>query len=329
MRTCIVTQVRNGFEYIPAFLAHHFNLVDDIFLIDHLSSKDLREISSDRLKVKRINILDFKKEHYINYVLDQCNIKNEYQTIFILDIDEFLPFYHAHEFNKFLIQNKNNDVFSFNWSNGFPVNPGKLDASTQLYFCRRYTATQKLGYNTLRNRRFLPVEGNHHAKYPLLDLGPIQVRPKTASTGIGLLHIPFLNSDTLKQKMSDDNSKYFKTKIEKCATYTGQEIDGIEDKFEDDPHRYINFIANYRTNNKKDVFDVTMSDFELHQPFSGREDSIEDWRVRLEKIPTINAMVGIVEKSEALSKLRIKSVGYIRRLRATFREDADGGITVA
>lgn len=329
MRTCIVTQVKNGFEYIPAFLAHHFNLVDDIFLIDHMSDIDIRSISNANLKVVRINIVDFKKEHYINYVIDKYNIKNQYHFVFIIDIDEFLPFYDAYEFRKFLISHRDNDVISFNWSNGFPKNPGSLNSGSKLYFCKHFTATRKLAYNTLRNRRFLPAEGNHQAKYPLLGLGPIQVRPKIVSTGMALLHIPFTSTNTLKQKFRESDQKYFKKKIEKCAEATGQLLHKIEDDYELNPEKYINFIANYRTANKKDLFAVTLHDFVLCQPFLGQDDAIGEWRNKLENAPIIKDMNRASHGSEALSKLRINSVGYIRRLRASLREDTDGCVTVA
>src|SRR5690606_32093468 len=127
-RTAIVCMVHNGYEYLSEFLTYHFQLCDHIYLIDHNSHRDLRDLRLDGLTVVRSNQVAQFQSECTNLVIEHFQIKKKYDWLFVLDIDEFLPFSNKKDFHDFLQKHKQGAVLQFYWRNGVPVYEGENEA---------------------------------------------------------------------------------------------------------------------------------------------------------------------------------------------------------
>ncbi len=286
MTSCIVVQVRNGDEYIAGFLAHHLRLVDEIILIDHNSVRDLRPLGDDgKVKVFRFCIEHFAKEHFINYVIDAYKIKERFDFVFLLDIDEFLPFKNKLEIKDFFLKHKEDAVVAFNWRNGFIGSGNALDSNTDLYFCKKQTTTRKLVYNARRSKRFFPLEGNHNAKYSMLQVFYVQARPIRCARNLGLLHLPFLDIQGLRRKITENPATHFADKINAHVSHLNLAagVGWLDSSLDSD--EMLQIVANYRTNRSEDVMSVGPEDFEKIDLFSHLRLEIEVLASCISKVP--------------------------------------------
>ena len=113
----------NPDEYIAEFLAHHGKISDSIFLIDHRSDKNLSELKFDNVThIESNQVRQFQSE-VTNTVIRDYRIYENFDWIFVLDIDEFLPFNSKQEINEFLWKYKDSKTVAFNWMNGVGVYP--------------------------------------------------------------------------------------------------------------------------------------------------------------------------------------------------------------
>lgn len=122
-KVAIVVMAHNPYQYISEFLAHHNNLADSIYLIDHRSDKRLKEIKINNLiHIESNQVAQFQSE-VTNAVIRDYRIYENFDWIFVLDIDEFLPFKSQVELHKFLKKYNNAQTVAFNWLNGVGVYP--------------------------------------------------------------------------------------------------------------------------------------------------------------------------------------------------------------
>lgn len=122
-KVAIVVMAHNPYQYISEFLVHHGNLVDSIYLIDHRSDKRLREIKIDNLiHIESNQVAQFQSE-VTNAVIRDYKIYENHDWIFVLDVDEFLPFKSQGELHQFFKKYKNAKSVAFNWLNGVGVYP--------------------------------------------------------------------------------------------------------------------------------------------------------------------------------------------------------------
>lgn len=123
LKIAIVVMVYNPYHYLSEFLVHHQNLVDHIYVVDHRSSKKLSDLDLDEVTViESKQVAQFQSE-VTNAVIRDFNLSENYDWIFVLDIDEFLPFYSKMEFMDFLETHRENEVIAFNWRNGVGIYP--------------------------------------------------------------------------------------------------------------------------------------------------------------------------------------------------------------
>ena len=164
----ILCMVKDGDKYLPDFIAHHLKLVDKIWFIDHSSSNSLDRFKSERIKVFQY---PYKAQFQGEVVtLIARHIKNKYQKgwLFILDIDEFLPFFSKVIFKKFLISKNKKRVIGFNWVNAFclKTNNSKnckyISDNSNLIFTSNLNDNQKIACNLNRlSNRFAVMTGGH------------------------------------------------------------------------------------------------------------------------------------------------------------------------
>ncbi len=122
-KVAIIVMAHNPYQYIAEFLIHHLNIADCIYLIDHRSDKSLSEINLQNvIYIESNQVAQFQSE-VTNAVIRDYKIYENNDWIFVLDIDEFLPFKSKSELHQFIKSNKNAQTLSFNWLNGVGIYP--------------------------------------------------------------------------------------------------------------------------------------------------------------------------------------------------------------
>lgn len=324
MKSVILVQVKNSFAQLPAFLAHHKRLVDQIILLDHNSSVDLKDLECAGVQIFRISAQNFAQELFASYFIYKLKLHEEFDFLFLLDADEFLPFSSKEEIKKFMNDNKKESVLSMQWRNGFSSTDEPLNGTETLYFTHWRTSTHKLIYNIKRVRYVIPIPGNHNAKYPFLDSLLIQLRPIRKDSGLGLLHIPFVGLQGLRQKLSTYPADSFRDKLFRDMSAMGIRHDPTSTEFNLSDEELMSFVANYRSNTSTIRSDITSSSFEKVDFLAGLEDQISIWSARLAKCRPASILGTVSEEAELIQKLRANRVFYNRRLARAFGLQEDG-----
>ena len=282
--SCIICQFNDSPIYLPAFLAYHLRIVDHVFLIDHNSSKDYRCLSCDRVTVFRSTISTYRLDININALLNAINTENKFDWIFVLDIDEYLPFQNKKQIHQFLCKYRYAKCISFRWRNGIfkdGHNASRINSDSVIDFQLSKSIVKKLAYNTgaIRNwsgKNLYVAHGNHSAiffAYGNRLLGKLLVRKIQVEEP--LFHIPFLTFDRLSSKL-DLHQHKFKTKILK-STGRLSKIYGPEwynSRIDLDDIYWL--VANYRTQTG-DFVDADRKDFEPIQLFRNIETELNHW----------------------------------------------------
>lgn len=284
MKICIITQVQNSFEYIPAWLAYHSRLADHIYLIDHNSDKDLRGLSNDNISVFRSNMNTYTLDTNINSLMAHKKLQGKYDWVFILDIDEFLPFGSRDEAHSFCHKFRWCSCVSMYWRNGYAKQEqSKLKGNTAFDFQEQKAKTRKLIYNTKLRNHFWIGHGNHAAQFPIFGIPFLNLRPLVKKSPLPLFHLPFINIPTLIEKLENFPTKNFKNKIYRHAQH-------LEKKY--GPNWYIASIShleklwlvtNYRVVKAKDIINENDLRFETIMLLNGLDQRIKNFRTKLSK----------------------------------------------
>ena len=288
--SCIICQFNDSPIYLPAFLAYHLRIVDHVFLIDHNSSKDYRCLSCDKVTVFRSTISTYRLDININALLDVINSENKFDWIFVLDIDEFLPFQNKKQIHQFLFKYRHAECISFRWRNGI-LKDGrsdtKFESGSVIDFQLSKSKVKKLGYNTgaIRNwsgKNFYVTHGNHSAiffAYGSRLLGKLLVKKKRVEEP--LFHIPFLTFDRLSSKLGLKQYE-FKFKIlegtDRLSKKYGPEW--YNSRIDLDDIYWL--VANYRTPTG-DFVDASRKDFEPIQLFRNIDTELILWESLIEQ----------------------------------------------
>lgn len=317
MKSVVLVQARNPDAYLPAFLAHHLRLCDHIILLDHNSDVDLRTLRQSAVDVYRIAVKTFAKDIFIQYFLGMLELWRSYDFLFILDVDEFLPFTSRSQIERFMWENRNTSVLSMNWRNGYSDSDRPLDGSETLFFTPWRAPTRKLIYNLAKINHILPIEGNHNARYPIFDSTVLQLRPKRRDSGLGLFHLPVLGLSSLLHKIKTSPEKHFRQKLLRSMLEVGIAPDrarSLELTNED----LMTFVANYRS----DLAGIREAEFEQIALFNGIEAEIAAQGKRLAACLPIET-VETDNETAIISKLRRHRFFHNRRLAQAFGRNAD------
>ncbi len=155
-----------------------------------------------RVDVYRIESGPFAKDLFVAYFLKSLELWRDHNFLFLLDVDEFLPFFQAGRDAGLQQEHRKTAVLSLHWRNGFSSAENPLDGNETLHFTPWRTPTRKLVYNLKKTGEILPIEGNHNARYPHFDSLLIQIRPKRRDSGLGLFHLPFIGLAVLRDKLA-------------------------------------------------------------------------------------------------------------------------------
>ncbi len=130
LKVAVIVMANEPYRYFAEFIVHHRRLADNIYFVDHRSTRNLSALKIDGVTfVDSHQTAQFQSE-VTNAVIRDFKIYEEYDWIFVLDIDEFLPFQNKGELVHFLSAYSRDRVVAFNWRNGVGVYPssskGKL-----------------------------------------------------------------------------------------------------------------------------------------------------------------------------------------------------------
>ncbi|MEH3109291.1 MAG: glycosyltransferase family 2 protein [Agrobacterium cavarae] len=324
MKSVILVQVKNSYGYLPAFIAHHQRLVDKIIIMDHNSDRHLSGLARPGVETIRISAAFYAQDLYAAYFIKALNLRRDFDFLFLLDIDEFLPFQSKEEFSGFLEERRDCGALSMYWRNGFSVSSNPLNAHEKISFTTWRSSTKKMIYNLKKVPEIMPIVGNHNAKYPLLDSLLIQARPKRQDSSLGLLHIPFLGLDGLRRKIREFPKAFFGEKLFKDFRYLDIEIDPALPQFGLSEEDLLLFVANYRTKPSDMRRDVNRSTFEEIDFLSGLDDQIKSVSNDLDNCEAALAAPKFFGEFELVTKLRANRIFVFRRLRRAFGLQSDG-----
>lgn len=209
----LLCQFKDPEPYFAAFHAHHERLVDRIIYIDHGSRLEWSELELAKTKFIACDISNFIKDITYSKVINQSGLIGGLDFLFILDVDEFLPFETSAALYTFLNSYVNYGTGTLNWINGYPDQLQSLQMSPSLWVQETPSPTKKLFYNLNRVKSFLPKEGNHNADYPLLGQTFFQLRPKRNKAVARLIHLPIISNDQMSQKLTQFPKHDFSEKL--------------------------------------------------------------------------------------------------------------------
>ncbi|TPP11381.1 glycosyltransferase family 2 protein [Rhizobium glycinendophyticum] len=330
MKCTIVIQSKNSFDYLALFLAHHERLADRIVIIDHNSDRDLRGLRSDKIEVYRLGLAAYMQAHTLNFLLHTVlQVTRESGMLFILDVDEFLPFSSRSDMDAFVADHRKDAIVSFRWRNGYAPEPGQLVDPSGIRFCRQRTPTRKLAYNLDKLGLFFPLGGNHEVRLarpfwrrrgPTVDV---------VDSGLGLLHLPFVGLEGLRQKVRDNPAHEFAGKISANYRLLGLKEDRPWAQDAVSEEVMLQLIANYRTNVPQGRLNVVAGDFEPVSFLTGLTDRVLAWRDRIEKCGAVDPVQSDGDAIAALKAVRPGCSGYVRQLRRHLRVGKGGEVVLA
>ena len=106
--------VKDGDKYLVDFISYHLNIVDMIWFIDHSSLNSVKRFETSRIKVFNCKFNAQFQGEVVSLVARHIKKLYKIGWLFILDIDEFLPFNNLNDFNKFLLKKNKYSVYAFN-----------------------------------------------------------------------------------------------------------------------------------------------------------------------------------------------------------------------
>jgi hypothetical protein len=323
IKSHLLVLVRNGVGFLPEFLCHHLRLFDKIHVIDHNSDFDLGVLNSDRVTVYRANIATYFQEEFINVLLEKVLKEEVADWIFILDVDEFLPFFSRTEFNTFLESYSSRKVIELSWRNGLPLDHLTQDDkkgvgnSKELLFHKDLSSTKKCAVNVGRMGRnvYIP-RSNHRVQHKRNFFGFMPkyfVRVRGHDTGREIYHIVSSSLEDFGskiQRFKDVRQKFMGVKghggsliLEYPDTYS------IED--------WLSFTANYRSGDPKHISRPGLSDFVHVDLFSSLDHSeIAATRTKLLSHPVASRSDATDEEQSVIDEK--KKYGIKKRLFSNF-----------
>lgn len=319
MKIALVVQVKDSRSYLPVFLAHHLRLVDDIYLIDHNSSIDYRQLGGDRLIVLRSTVGTYSLDTNINAVIYHFSIIERYDWLFVLDIDEFLPFIGRQSFEDFLRSRSAAECLCFRWQNGIIDDadsrlPVRLAANSPVLFSNHRAHTRKLFFNVSGRRAVITCHGNHRAIFPLLGQKLFRRNVAVIDSGLPLYHLPFLSITGLEEKLATFPKENFFAKVivfpERFRDKYGPEWRLSQLDRED----LLWLVANYRERRTERLLPAGDAEFSRSDLFSGLSDDVSFWSGQLETCPPGRQFPAGREEYETIKRISRTKGNYGRQL---------------
>ena len=309
-RIAIVCMVYNCYEYLSEFILYYSALADHIFLIDHKSKMDLRGIPLTNVSVIRSNHLAHFQSECTNKVIAHFDVANKFDWLFVLDIDEFLPFSKRDEIEKFLSRNSRNAVLHFYWKNGAPFHknaekPESLIDCDDIRFFNRDNINTTACVNLARmGDNFLVPTGAHHIRYksvPWYFSIPKLARRaivKSRPAGVPLYHILAFDKDHFFRKI-----KNYVVQMKYRSHVKGQGGWVVRDyPSELNNEQWLWHLANFRVTDPSMHHSANLADFERVSIFHAIDkDQCFQLRTAIKNLPSVEIPIQSQEEKAYLS----------------------------
>jgi hypothetical protein len=268
-KTAVVCMVQSGYEYICEFLLHHLNICDHIYIIDHNSERDLRNVTIDRVTVVRSNHIAWFHSESVNLVTEHFDIRGLYDWLFVLDVDEYLPFTKKQKFQEFLSEHQSDYVVQMSWRNGVPFHENEDEIPISLVDCesiRFFSKKSHLSKSFINIGKtkgdFVVPAGAHNTKMR----SQLKKIYEPGKTDYSLFHIPAFCKSQFVEKLNT-----IAHQIE-LRNHVIKGLGGLATI--DYPNDYSNqntwlwYIANYRVRHAEQFYETSLEDFQEKMIFS-------------------------------------------------------------
>ncbi len=249
----IICMVKDGDKYLADFITYHLKLIDKIWFIDHNSKNSIRRFESEKIRVFDFNFNAQFQGEAVTLLSRYIRKKYKKGFLFILDIDEFLPFKDPNEVKSFVNRFKNKRVVGFNWLNGFCFNKEKNDLLNlsqydQIFFTSNINPNQKVAVNMARISCNFAIGTGGHCSSDKKYLFRKKINPYFC--GLTLYHILASSKNDLFIKIERYiNQMQFRQNVKGIGGWSVRKY--VENKNMD----FLNLIAYYRSNVIYENFD--------------------------------------------------------------------------
>ena len=249
----IVCMVKDGDKYLADFITYHLKLIDKIWFIDHNSKNSIRRFESEKIRVFDFNFNAQFQGEAVTLLSRYIRKKYKKGFLFILDIDEFLPFNDPNEVKSFVNRFKNKKVVGFNWLNGFCFSKEKNDLFNlsqydHIFFTSNINPNQKVAVNLAKISCNFAIGTGGHCLSDRKYLFRKKIPPYFC--GLTLYHILASSKNDLFIKIERYiNQMKFRLNVKGIGGWSVRKY--IENKNLD----FLNLIAYYRSNVIDEIFD--------------------------------------------------------------------------
>ena len=294
--------VHNGYEFISEFLLHHLNICDHIYIVDHNSERDLRNLTIDRVTVVRSNHIAQFQSETINAAIEHFKFKNIYDWLFVLNIDEYLPFTKKQKFHEFLGTHIGDYVVQMYWTNGVPFHENEDEVPQSLIDCKsiRFFDRNGINFKSFINIRktkgdFVVPAGAHDIVIKS-QFGKFGKRYEPGKTNITLFHIPALSKSQFVEKIK--NYVYQIELRSHVRGMAGKEVKDYPDNFLNQ-NCWLWYIANFRVRNPEQFCEVKPEDFREKMIFSHLDrNEVKALRKQIKASPLCQTTIATKEELE-------------------------------
>ena len=276
----IVCKVYDSYEYLAEFILYHSILVDHIYFIDHKSKRDLRQLDFQGISVVRSNHCRNYQAESVGRIIEHFSIGKQFDWLFLLDIDEFLPFANRSAVDQFIQQNRKHSILHFHWKNGYPVSSNmkpmySLIDCDEIRFFHRESATRKICVNLMRTKdNFLVPAGAHNILYrnPPWYSRDRKFRRnanvRSYPSNLPLYHIPAFDRAHMSRKISNLVAEMpYRSHVKGRGGWMIRQYPKDFSEASDEDWNW--YIANFRERHPDRQYSVKASDFVSYGLFDG------------------------------------------------------------
>ena len=211
MQITAITMVRNEHNRIHDCMRHLCALFDRVIVIDHRSDDDTGSIALSYQGINNTEVIVLRGDdegHYQSEYMTACvrALQQEATTdwIFLLDVDEFLPFHNALEFRQTLELYREFPFIQMPWRNIAlkQLDPKTVQGVSGILGPQSHLSKIALNTHLINNVEIIINEGNHTVRLPHTKT----IIPTIRS--FNLYHIPILGKKALQNKVKQGITSY-------------------------------------------------------------------------------------------------------------------------
>lgn len=202
MKIACFSMIRNESLLMESFIDQANEFFDYLYILDHESTDNTIEIinkqNNQNMQLFFLNSTGYPQSEVTTFFAHKIFNETNADYLFLLDVDEYLPFSNREELNTFLLKNQNSDIIKMYWCNLSPV-----DLTNNDIFSGGFTYSDKsktnakviLSKSVHKIANWQIAQGNHSL---IVDKNTSVI---IAESDMPLFHIPIQNMTQLYLKM--------------------------------------------------------------------------------------------------------------------------------